>query len=159
MASRHRGDHLQCQAAQHYDGQLYDYTSGVTAVTFTNTGLTNGTTYYYVVTAVNSAGESANSVQATASPLAAPTGLKATRRSSSRIDLSWTDTSSNESGFTIERSMNGVNWTQITTVGANIKSYQNTGLSAGQTYYYRVRAYNGNGSGNSNYSNTVSAKT
>jgi hypothetical protein len=38
--------------------------SGVTATTYTNTGLRTGTTYYYVVTAVNAAGESPNSNQA-----------------------------------------------------------------------------------------------
>jgi hypothetical protein len=40
--------------------------SGVTATSYTNTGLRSGSTYYYVVSAVNSAGESANSNQASA---------------------------------------------------------------------------------------------
>src|SRR6266511_2347398 len=42
--------------------------SGVTSTSFTNTGLTNGTTYFFVVSAVNSAGESGNSNQASATP-------------------------------------------------------------------------------------------
>ena len=46
---------------------------------------------------------------------------------------------------------------QIATVGANVKTYANTGLSSYTSYYYRVRAYNA--AGNSAYSNTASART
>jgi len=50
-------------------------TIGTTAGTsFTSTGLTNGTPYYFVVSAVNSSGESANSSQATATPVAPAAG-------------------------------------------------------------------------------------
>ena len=51
--------------------------------------------------------------------------------------------------------MNGTTFTQIATVGVNIRTYTNTGLNRGTRYYYRVRANNANG--NSTYSNTANA--
>src|SRR5262249_34902726 len=84
-------------------------------------------------------------------PPTAPSGLSATAVSSSQINLIWADNSSDESGFQIERSTDGVNYAQVATAGANITSYSNTGLSASTLYYYRVRAYNSGGS--STYSN------
>src|SRR5215813_9252387 len=47
--------------------------TGVTSTSFTNTGLTNGTTFFFVVSAVNAAGESGNSNQASATPTATST--------------------------------------------------------------------------------------
>jgi hypothetical protein len=55
-------------------GPYTNVATGVTATSFTDTGLTNGTTYYYVVSAVNAAGESANSSQVSAMPAAGSTG-------------------------------------------------------------------------------------
>ncbi|WP_078554170.1 cellulase family glycosylhydrolase [Bacillus alkalicellulosilyticus] len=54
-------------------GSYTTVATGLTTPTFTNTALTNGTTYYYVVTAVNSAGESSNSTQVSATPTGSPT--------------------------------------------------------------------------------------
>lgn len=88
----------------------------------------------------------------------APSGLSATATSSSQINLTWVDNSTNESGYYIERSSNGgSSFTQIASVGSNVTSYSNTGLTASTSYTYRVRAYNANG--NSAYSNTASATT
>ncbi len=86
-----------------------------------------------------------------------PNGLAATVVSRTQINLGWNDNSSNEDGFKIERSTNGSSWTQIATVGRNVRNYSSTGLSANKTYYYRVRAFNIRG--NSTYSNVVTAKT
>ena len=86
---------------------------------------------------------------------AAPSGLAASAISASQINIAWTDNSSNESGFAIERSTDNLSFTQIATTAAGIAAYADTGLAAGPTYYYRVRAYNA--VGNSAYSNTVSS--
>ncbi len=88
----------------------------------------------------------------------APTGLSATTVSSDQIDLLWTDNSDKESGFKIERKI-GVDGTysQIATVGANIITYSDTGLTPGTTYYYQIRAYNS--FGDSAYSNEANAAT
>jgi cysteine-rich repeat protein len=84
--------------------------------------------------------------------------LAATTASTVRINLSWTDPSNDESGFKIERSPDGLTgWTQIATVGANVTTFANTGLTCGRSYSYRVRAYNS--SGNGPYSNVATAAT
>ena len=90
-------------------------------------------------------------------PPNAPTGLTATAVSSSQIDLAWTDNADNETGFKIERSPDSATWAQIATVGANVRTYSNNGLSASTFFSYRVRAYNGGG--DSTYSNVASTTT
>jgi pectate lyase len=89
---------------------------------------------------------------------AAPSNLSASAASTSQINLSWTDNATNEAGFQLERATSaGGPFSQIATPGANTVSFQNTGLAAATTYYYRVRATNSGG--NSSYSNTASATT
>jgi VCBS repeat-containing protein len=95
------------------------------------------------------------SVTQTGDPPAAPTGLSAAATASKQIDLVWTDTADNESGFYIERSPDGTNWSQIDAVSEGVTSYSDTTVSPDITYFYRVRAYNG--SGVSSYSNIASA--
>ena len=90
-------------------------------------------------------------------PPAAPTGLSAIATAATQIDLAWADNSNTESGFYIERSLNGTDWAQIATVGANDASYADTTVSPDATYYYRVRAFNAYGA--SGYSDTASATT
>ena len=87
----------------------------------------------------------------------APSNLSAVANSSGQIALTWSDNSSNETGFMLERSVDGINWNQFATVGSNVTSFTDTGLTASTTYQYRVRAYNS--AGNSSYSNIGSATT
>jgi hypothetical protein len=143
------------------DGTAFAYltTVGANVQSFTDTDLTASTTYYYRVKAINAVGDSPDSnivMTLTATP-AAPTSLTATAVSTSRIDLSWSDNSSNETGFKIFRSTDGVNFTLLIKVGPNVTSFSDTGLSLGTTYWYKVRAYNG--IGDSPWTNSASATT
>ena len=135
-------------------------TVGANAISYSDTAAVAGQTYYYRVVAYNSTGASGYSNVANAATTvvivapAAPSGLSATVNASA-IQLAWTDGSSNEDGFRIERSSDGVNFTQIGTVGANVVTYSDSGVTAGLSYTYRVAAYNS--AGPSAYSNTSSA--
>ena len=71
-----------------------------------------------------------------------PTNLTLTVIAYNQINLSWTDASTDESSFRIERSLDGTSWSTVATVSENVTSYNNTGLSASTTYQYRVVAYN-----------------
>ena len=140
-------------------GGPYTTVASSTTTSYTNTGLTNGTTYYYVVTAVNTAGESGNSNQASATPNlsipAAPTGLTATS-GNAQIALAWT-ASSGATSYNVKRAT--VSGGPYTTVASpTTAGYTNTGLTNGTTYYYVVTAVNGAGeSGNSNQASATPA--
>jgi hypothetical protein len=87
-----------------------------------------------------------------------PSGLTATTLARSQIGLAWTDNSTNETGFRIERSFDGsTGWHQIGTVAANVTAYTHSRQTPLTTYFYRVRATNG--AGNTGYSNIASATT
>ena len=141
-------------------------TVGANVTSWSNTALTASTSYSYRVRAYNAAGNSGytNTASATTQASApggpnAPTGLTATTRSSSQIDLHWTDGSANEDGFKIERCTGTgcTNFAQIATVGRDVNGWANTALTGSTSYSYRVRAYNV--AGDSGYTNTASATT
>ncbi|HDK81771.1 MAG TPA: M6 family metalloprotease domain-containing protein, partial [Nitrospirae bacterium] len=121
--------------------------------------LYNGNASNVSVTAISTSQTNMTATLVPGPPPAAPSGLSAAAVSSSRIDLSWTDNSSNEVGFKIERSLTGggTGFSQIASVGVNVTTFPSTGLSASTEYYYRVRAYNL--VGDSAYSNEANATT
>lgn len=93
----------------------------------------------------------------TGSPPAGPDGLLATVAGYDRIDLTWADHASDESGFSIERSTEGGPFSEVATTGVDQVSFQDSGLTGDTNYTYRVRAFNA--SGFSAWSNTASATT
>src|SRR3989449_8777366 len=75
-----------------------------------------------------------------------------------QLSLSWTDMSSNEDGFSIERKTGtSGTYAQIATAGANVTSYTDPNLTGGTTYCYQVQAFNT--AGGSPYSNEACGTT
>src|SRR5262249_20676241 len=125
--------------------------------------LSPGTTYYWRVVGktmanITATGPTWSFVTAgSVPPPAAPTGLAASAISTTRIDLSWTDTAG-EIGYRVERSPNGsTGWTEIASLNADEVTYSDLSVIAQQTYFYRVRGFNSGGF--SPYSSTASATT
>lgn len=86
----------------------------------------------------------------------APSNLTATAQPAGQIQLSWSDNSSDEFGFYVEKSSDGVNFVQIDIVQSNVTTYLVSGLLPGTTYTFQIRAFNA--TGNSAYSNLASAQ-
>jgi len=135
---------------------------GANVTSYSDTTVSGNTEYVYRIQPFNVSEQSYSHVVWVKTPVlttpAAPSGLTAAAVSSSQINLAWTDNANTETGFKIERKTGaGGTYAQIATVGANATTYNNSGLSAATTYYYRVRATNS--SGDSAYSNEANATT
>lgn len=76
-------------------------------------------------------------------PPTAPTNLQVTGVELMAISLVWTDGSSDEDGFWIDRSQDGEIFSTVATVGAGVTSYTDPWLMPDTRYYYQVRAYRG----------------
>lgn len=128
------------------------YSDIVTNISYTVGGLSQGQRYYYTVRGSNDAGNVWASPSWSfipsgvedSSSVAAPTGLLIPVVTASRVDLIWSDNSTNETGFLVERSItSGSGFGAIGSVLANSTSYSDTTVTTGNTYYYRVTATNG----------------
>ncbi len=138
--------------------------TGPNVTSFSDTGLSSQTSFSYRVRAFNANGNSAYSNTATAATqqLPAPSGLTATpgrKGNNAFVDLSWTDNSTGETNFDIERCTGAgcTTFANIASVGANVTTFRDNSAARRTTYQYRVKARDGGGS--SNYSNVVSTTT
>lgn len=77
-----------------------------------------------------------------------PTHLTASVASNNQIDLHWTDNSSDETGYKIQRKTSGNNFVDIDSTAANINTYSDVNVIVNTMYTYRVCAYNSAGNSN-----------
>jgi outer membrane protein assembly factor BamB len=133
--------------------------SGVTSTSFTDTTVTNGTKYFYVVSAQNAAGESANSNEVSATPTGgatpppAPT-LATPTAGNNQVSLSWS-ASAGASTYNVKRTLtSGANYAVVAS-GLTATSFTDTTVTNGTKYFYVVSALNT--AGESPNSNEVSA--
>jgi hypothetical protein len=130
---------------------------------YTDTGLVLGQEYSYRVKASDTRGNESGwstveYVVLGEQPVPdEPDELTAVAESTSQINLYWSDNSSDEDGFRLERRTGAEAFAEIATVGTDVNDYNDMGLQPATTYDYRVCAYNGGG--NSPYSDEVSATT
>ena len=130
--------------------------------TFLDTRFERGGTYIYRVRAHNEAGSSPwSNTDSVVVPGVEPTvpvvpRLETAVAGARAVRLAWTNVAG-ETGYRIERKVDGSaeGFREIRTVGANVTSIVDEGLTTGTTYIYRVRAFNS--AGNSPYSNTSAA--
>jgi len=155
--------------ARSTDGQSFLNVAsvGANANAYVDSGVVAGYTYYYEVAAANGTEMSAFSNIAIATAPAAtvptaPSNLSGTlnqgkKHSGLSAVITWQDNSNNETRFLLQRSTDGVNWTNWYVSGANGTAYTDTAVYSGRTYYYRVCAYNS--AGNSAWSNVFVLRT
>ncbi len=148
-----------------FTGATYTYVAGAGATSASHTGLSPGTTYYYKikVEGTSDSYDSAYTQYSAATTTSgsvpnAPSGLSASVVSDSQVNLSWTDNSTNETGFEVKRATDSAFSKNVAWIGGiQGTTYASTGLSSGTTYYYMVRAVGS--AGKSAYSNPANATT
>jgi fibronectin type 3 domain-containing protein len=125
------------------------FNADVNETRFEDDQLTPETLYYYRVRAVNQVGASSwcqpltvETTPVPATPPDAPSDLKAEAVSANRIEVTWTDNSDDEDGFTLMGSINGTTFETLHTTDGNVQTFTHDGLSPRTTYYYKVSAFN-----------------
>jgi len=131
---------------------------GIDSTSYTDTSVADNNAYAYRVYAFDGVGSSAFSNEAAIVTLpAAPTNLSAVYQAGTGVALTWTDNAAVETGYRVERSTDGVTFSLLVELGANVVAYTDAPVAFETTYTYRVYAFNGSGS--SVFSNDASVIT
>ncbi|UII19990.1 gliding motility-associated C-terminal domain-containing protein [Fulvivirga ligni] len=132
------------------DGTSFEVvtTTAADVTTYVDEDLASYKDYYYRIQAINNGSPSIYSevikTKTKINPFIPfpPSNVVAVANDASSISLTWTDESTIETGFQIERSRDGVEYSVLDSVAADVQSYEDTGLVKATTYYYRLVAYN-----------------
>lgn len=143
-------------------GGPYTGITSINSTSYVDTGIGNGSTVYYIVTAVNLSGESGNSPEANATPNvlppASPSNLNATA-GDSQITVTW-NAAQGASSFNLKRGIYSGGYDSLVASGITTTSFTDTTVANGTTYYYVVTSVNTSGeSGNSNEANATPGST
>ncbi|HEX8522656.1 MAG TPA: hypothetical protein VF669_10400 [Tepidisphaeraceae bacterium] len=136
-----------------------DYTHQVgffTTTALTDSSLTPGTHYYYVIRAFDNAGN-ASAFSAEIDAPTVPTDLSnftAAANTGRNVNLSWALGSGNRDGVIVERRQGAGAWSIVASLASTATAYADSGLNPNTTYTYRARAFTGS-SGSSNTADTT----
>ncbi len=132
------------QVERSIDNVSFSFIASTTANVraYQDLGLAQGT-YYYRVRATNAAGDSAYATSSVGVALTvpnSPSAVSAVATTSTRTSVTWTDNSSNETKFIVERSLNNISFSIVSQ--QSFVGFNDFGLASTTTYYYRVSAWN-----------------
>jgi sugar lactone lactonase YvrE len=128
-------------------GGPYATLASTSSTNYTDTGVLSGTTYYYVVSAVNATGEGLNSAEVSATPPLPPApGILTVLTNYGQVALTWSAAPCASVTYNVKRSTSGSGpYTTIASTATT--SYTDTSVLNGTTYYYVISAFNAGGEG------------
>ena len=121
-------------------------TKSANSTSHSDTGLTPGSTYYYRIAAFNASAQSSWSPTSSSPTFPdAPGSFTVATIGGSYLDLTWVD-SAGATTYLLERSDDGgSNYFTVATPGVGVQFFGDTGLTVGETYFYRIYASNSGG--------------